>query len=143
MPSVNFKPKGFHTVTPYLIVADVNKVISFLEAAFDARELLKMPGENGRIAHAEVQIGDSIIMMGEPTGKYDAMPSMLYLYLEDVDDAFQRAVNAGATENQQPADQFYGDRTAAVIGPQGNHWWMATHVKKMSEEELMAGGQPG
>ncbi len=138
MSNVNFKPEGFHTVTPYLIVESVDSLSTFLQNAFGAEELLRMPGENGRIMHAEIKLGDSVIMMGEPVGEYQSNSAMQYVYLENVDNAYQKALDAGAVSEQPPEDQFYGDRTAAVKGPQGNFWWLATHVKDVSEEDLMS-----
>ena len=134
--AVRHIPKGHHTVTPYLIVPGVDRVIAFLEQAFDASAGERMTDPNGRIQHVEVRIGDSVIMMGEPNEKFPAMPSMIYLYVPDTDAAYQRAVQAGGTSLMEPADQFYGDRNAGVRGPSGNIWWIGTHVEDVSPEEM-------
>jgi PhnB protein len=129
-------PEGFHNVTPYLVVPGVAKLIDFLKQAFGATELFRMPRPNGTIMHAEVKIGDSIVMMGEPMGGHQPMPGSLYLYVEDADAVYKRALQAGATSTMEPADQFYGDRSAGVKDPVGNHWWIATHKEDVSPDEL-------
>lgn len=129
-------PEGHHTVTPYLLVADAAKLINFLTNAFGAVEVERMTGENGRVMHAEVTLGDSRIMMGEPMGEFGPMPAGIYLYLPDVDAAYKRALEAGATSLMEPADQFYGDRSGGVRDSQGNMWWIATHVEDVAPEEM-------
>ena len=140
MQSVTSKPKpipqGYHTATPYLAVQGVPKLMTFLRQAFNAEEREKMTTPDGRISHAEMKIGDSIIMMGEPTGESKSMPGMIYLYLEDTDAAYKRALQAGASSLREPTDMFYGDRNAAVTDPVGNQWWMATHVEDVPQEEM-------
>lgn len=122
-------PDGYHTVTPYLIVGDVAGLIDFLQQAFDAEETERMQQPDGRIMHAEVRIGDSAVMMGEANDDVAPMPAMLHLYLEDCDDAYRRALSAGATSLREPTDEFYGDRTAGVLYAFGNQWWLATHIE--------------
>jgi uncharacterized glyoxalase superfamily protein PhnB len=95
-----------------------------------------MSGENGRVMHAEVTLGDSRIMMGEPMGEFAPTAAGIYLYLPDVDAAYKRALEAGATSLMEPADQFYGDRSAGVKDSQGNMWWIATHVEDVAPEEM-------
>jgi len=129
-------PEGYHTVTPYLSVQGVPRLISFLQEAFHAKELERMTAADGRVGHAEVKIGDSIVMMGEPTGEAKPMPSMIYLYLEDTDAAYRRALEAGATSLRTPTDMFYGDRNAAVTDPLGNQWWIATHMEDVPPDEM-------
>lgn len=129
-------PDGYHTVTPYLIVSDVAGLIGFLEQVFDVRDKEIMQQPDGSIMHAEVRVGNSPIMMGEATDDFAPMPSMLHVYLEDVDDAYQRALAAGATSLREPTDEFYGDRAAGVQDAFGNQWWMATHVEDVPPEEL-------
>jgi PhnB protein len=140
MQSVTSKPRpipqGYHSVTPYLAVQGVPKLINFLKQAFDAEERERMTTPDGRVSHAEVKIGDSIVMMGEPTGESKSMPCMIYLYLEDTDAAYERALEAGATSLRAPTDMFYGDRNAAVTDPVGNQWWIATHVEDVPPEEM-------
>ena len=140
MQSVTSKPKpipqGYHSVTPYLAVQGVPKLMTFLKQAFGAEERERMMAPDGRVSHAEVKIGDSIVMMGEPTGDSKSMPGMIYLYLEDTDAAYKRALDAGATSLRAPSDMFYGDRNAAVTDPVGNQWWIATRVEDVPREEM-------
>jgi uncharacterized glyoxalase superfamily protein PhnB len=134
--NVKPKPEGFHTVTPYLIVEGVAGLIDFLKQAFGAEEIERMASPDGGIAHAEVRIGDSIIMMGEPRDEWKPMPGSIYLYVDDTDAAYKRALEAGATSLMEPADQFYGDRNGGVKDPSGNHWWIATHIEDVAPEEM-------
>ena len=129
-------PEGFHSVTPYLTVQGVGKLIDFLKLAFRAKETERMQGPDGTIMHAEVRIGDSMIMMGEPRGDSKSTPGSIYLYVTDVDTTYKRAVQAGATSMMEPADQFYGDRNAGVKDTSGNMWWIATHKEDVSPDEL-------
>ncbi len=129
-------PEGYHTVTPYVVVPGVAKLIDFLKQAFDAKELHRMAGPEGRIMHAEVRIGDSPVMLGEPMGEWKAMPCAVYLYVEDTDAVYNSALRAGGTSMMEPADQFYGDRNAGVKDPAGNLWWIATHLEDLSTEEI-------
>ncbi len=129
-------PEGYHTVTPYLVVQGVPKLIDFLKQAFDAQEIMRMPRPDGTIMHAEVRVGDSAVMMGEARGEFKPMPGSLYLYVDDTDATYQRALQAGATSLMEPADQFYGDRHAGVVDAVGNHWWIATHIEDVLPEEL-------
>ena len=129
-------PDGFHTVTPYLVVPGVAKLLDFLQQAFAAEEIVRMPRPDGAIMHAEVKIGDSIVMMGEPMGDHTPMPGSIYLYVHDADTVYRRALQAGATSTMEPADQFYGDRSAGVKDPAGNQWWIATHKEDVPPAEL-------
>lgn len=133
--SKSFAPKGYNTISPYLLVADVVAQIEFLKAAFGGEQIEFMTKGDGTPAHAEVRIADSVIMMGQVVPE-NVMPAMLYIYVEDCDTAFNAAVAAGATSLNEPADQFYGDRTAAVQGPQGNQWWIAQSKTQYSSDEL-------
>ena len=112
------------------------KLIDFMKAAFDAREIFRMPMPDGSIGHAELRIGNSMIMLGEASGQWKAMPATLQLYLEDVDAVYARAVAAGGTPIAEPANQFYGDRRGGVRDMCGNNWWVATHVEDVSAEEM-------
>ena len=136
--AVNVKPipDGFHTITPYLTVPGVAKLIDFLKQAFDAKEIERMQRPDGTVQHAEVKIGDSIVMMGEPQGQCTARPGTLYVYVDDVDSTYRRAIDAGARSLTEPADMFYGDRNAGVEDPSGNNWWIAKHIEDVSAEEL-------
>jgi uncharacterized glyoxalase superfamily protein PhnB len=129
-------PEGYHTVTPYLIVKGATDLIKFLKNAFDAKERSVFNNEDGSVAHAEVQIGDSIIMLGEASEKFPEMSIMTYLYVKDVDSVYKKALKAGATSDMAPEDQFYGDRTAGVKDPFGNYWSIGTHIEDVSIEEM-------
>jgi uncharacterized glyoxalase superfamily protein PhnB len=129
-------PDGYSSITPYLTVNGADKLVDFVKAAFDAEEMVRMPGPDGAIAHAEVKIGDSIVMLGEAGMAGEPMPATIYLYVTDTDATYKRAIDAGATSLEEPADQFYGDRRAAVIDPVGDHWFIATHVKDPTPEEM-------
>ena len=129
-------PDGYHTVTPYLVVDGGQKLIDFLKQAFGAKETFSMKGQGETIAHAEVQIGDSIIMISDAASEWKSRSSMLYLYVEDVDAVYKRALEAGATSVREPANQFYGDRSGGVTDPVGNYWGIATHVEDVPPDEL-------
>ena len=129
-------PDGYHAVTPYLVVQGAAKLIDFLKQAFDAQETFRMPMPDGTIMHAEVKIGDSMVMMGEASEQWKPMPAALYLYVTDADAVYKRALQAGATSIMEPADQFYGDRHGGVKDPSGNMWWIATHKEDVAPEEL-------
>jgi PhnB protein len=129
-------PNGYHAVTPYLIVQNADGVIAFLKEAFGAEELYRMKRPDGSVGHAEVQLRDSRLMLGEAGEQWPAQPGVFYLYVEDVDAVYQRAVAAGATPVMEPADQFYGDRHGGVRDLAGNQWWIATHVEDVPPEEL-------
>jgi len=131
-------PEGFHTATPYLLVDGVAKLLAFLTQAFDAEVLVNMPGPAGKIMHAQVRIGDSMIMMGDGAagGPWEPTPGMVYLYLEDVDATYKRALAAGAATVMEPADQFYGDRMGGVKDVTGNTWWISTHIEDVSPQEM-------
>ena len=133
-------PEGYHTVTPYLVVKDVQAVLTFAATAFDAETTLTMPEPDGRITHAEMRIGDSMVMVGEPRDPAELMPAMLNLYLGDVDAAYERALDAGATSLKEPVDEFYGDRTGGVQDAVGNKWYLATRVEDLTSEEMRRRG---
>jgi PhnB protein len=138
MTTSNVKPvpDGYHTLTPYLTVTGVAKLIEFLKQAFGATETYRMSRPDGSVGHAELKIGDSPVMLGEASEKWKARPSNLYMYVPDVDAAYRRAMDAGGISQMEPADQFYGDRNAGVEDPSGNYWWIGTHVEDVSPEEL-------
>ena len=130
-------PEGYHSVTPYLAVEGADKLLDFVKQAFDAVEVHEcMRRPDGTIHHAEVRIGDSVVMLGEATGQWKPRPSTLYLYVNDTDATYRRALEAGATSLMEPANQFYGDRNAGIQDPSGNFWWIATHVEDVSPEEM-------
>lgn len=124
--------EGFHTVTPYLVVRGVNQLIEFLQQAFGATELYRGTGSAGGI-HAEVKIGDSMVMIGgDGPRSGEPMPAMLFLYMPDVDAVYQRALQSGATSIMEPADQPQGDRMAGVQDACGNMWYIATHTENVA-----------
>jgi uncharacterized glyoxalase superfamily protein PhnB len=125
-------PAGYHTVTPYLIVPDAPAFIDFLRRALGATERMRMPGEGDAIMHAEVQVGDSVIMIASATDAARTKTAMLHLYVPDVDAAYQRALAAGCESMREPADQAYGDRSAGLKDRWGNEWWLATHIKDVA-----------
>ncbi|TMI15460.1 VOC family protein [Candidatus Bathyarchaeota archaeon] len=133
---VNPIPQGYGTVTPYLIVDGVSKLIDFLKETFHAEERARINDKEDHVGHAEIKIGNSIVMMADSTAQYRPIPSQLYVYVDNVDDTYERAMKAGGTSEQEPTTQFYGDRTAAVKDPTGNVWWIAAHVEDISPQEM-------
>jgi len=135
--TVNPIPTGYHTVTSYLTVSDARAEIEFLKQAFGARttETLSQDSD-GAIRHAELKIGDSMVMLGQARDQWKPRLASFYLYVPDCDAVYKRALHAGATSLMEPADQFYGDRNAGVEDPSGNHWWIATRIEDVSPEEL-------
>jgi len=129
-------PAGYHAVTPYLCVQGADRLIDFAKRVFAATEQERMTRPDGTIGHAEVRIGDSVVMISEARGELKPMPSGLYVYVTDTDAAYGRALAAGATSLMEPADQFYGDRNAGVRDPIGNVWWIATRKEDVPPEEL-------
>lgn len=133
-------PDGFHTVTPYLVVQGVARLLDFLKAAFNAVEIERHARPDGVVSHAQVRIGDSMIMVGDPTGAtrdwQKPLSAALYLYVPDCDTMYRSALRAGATSLQEPTDMFYGDRHGGVVDSWGNQWWIATHKEDVSPEEL-------
>jgi PhnB protein len=129
-------PDRYHTVTPYLLGPGALKLIEFLKKAFDATETERVMGQGGAVMHAEVKIGDSMLMLSDGGGEWKPMPTVLYLYVTDADAMYKRALAAGAVSVMEPVTQFYGDRHGGVRDPSGNVWWIATHVEDVSQEEL-------
>ncbi len=130
-------PPGYHTVTPYLTVANARAEIEFLKRAFGAHTTEALSEESdGTIRHAELKIGDSMLMLGQARDQWTPRPTGLYLYVENCDAWYKRAMAAGAKSLMEPADQFYGDRNAGVEDPEGNYWWIGTRVEDLSSEEL-------
>lgn len=111
-------------------------VIDFTVKVFGAKEFERMTKPDGRVMHAEVEIGGSVVMVSDTSESSKAMPGMLYVYVDDVDAAYARAIAAGATSIMEPADQFYGDRHGGVRDFAGNQWWIATHKEEVSPDEL-------
>ena len=124
-------PEGFHTVTPYLLVSDARGLISFLKRAFGAEEIYVGEHPDGSVGHVQMKIGDSMIMMGQAKDEWKPMPCMLYLYVEDVDAWYRRAIEAGGISVREVNDEAYGDRAGGIQDPVGNQWWIATHKQDM------------
>jgi PhnB protein len=127
-------PEGYHTVIPYIVVPNVAKLIDFAKQAFGATEINVSRLPDGSVMHAEIKIGDSIIMMGQSGAT--TFLAMLHLYMEDVDAVYQRAIQAGGKSLREPTDQLYGDRSGAVEDAFGNQWWIATHIEDVTPEEM-------
>ena len=129
-------PDGYHTVSPYLIAEDAGQLLEFMQKAFGAEETFRMEMPDGSVGHAEVRIGDSVVMVGGAGGAWPAVRAAIHLYVPDVDATYQAALAAGARSTEEPADQFYGDRRANVVDAAGNQWFIATHVEDVPPEEL-------
>jgi uncharacterized glyoxalase superfamily protein PhnB len=134
--ATNFIPTGCHAVTPYLTVPDARREVEFLVAAFGGQKREQIHRPDGGIMHAQVMIGDSLLMIGEPPDPSHCMAFMLYHYVSDCDAVFKQATAAGGDVVNQPTDMFYGDRTGAVKDPGGNTWWIATHKEDLSAAEI-------
>jgi len=139
-------PDGYHSIQPYLHIRGAAQAIDFYKKAFGARERFRMAQPDGLIGHAELEFGDSVIMLSDEfpergvhgPAHFGGSPASLMFYVEDCDAVYQRALAAGAKSRREPADQFYGDRSAGVEDPFGFQWWLGTHIKDMSNEELQA-----
>jgi len=137
-------PDGYHTITPALTVKDGGQAIEFYKRALGAEEIMQIPGPDGRLMHAEMKIGDSRFMLGEEMAdqgcrapaSVGAVSSSLYIYVQDVDKAFRRAVEGGAKALMPPTDMFWGDRFGQVEDPSGHRWGLATHKEDPSPEEM-------
>jgi PhnB protein len=147
--TVKAVPEGFHTLTPHLTVRDATRAINFYQKAFGAEVLRVSHGPEGKVMHAELKIGDSILMLNDEFPEWGALgpPStggsgvIIHMYLENVDAAFERVVSAGATVKMPLADAFWGDRYGAVVDPFGHTWSLASKVKDVSKDELDKAGQ--
>jgi PhnB protein len=137
-------PDGYHSITPHLIVKGATRAIDFYRKAFGARELYRMSGRNGRVGHAELQIGDSRIMLADEHPDMDVKSPQtiggsaftIHLYVEDVDATVERAIAAGAELKQPVENRFYGDRNGCVRDPFGHTWYVSTHVEDVPADEL-------
>jgi PhnB protein len=137
-------PEGYHTVTPYLIVKGAAQALDFYQRAFGAQESVRMPGPEGKIMHAEIQIDDSKIMLADEFPQMGAVspqtiggtPVGICLYVDNVDALHSQAVAAGAKVERPLQNQFYGDRSATLVDPFGHKWTIATHVEDVSPEEM-------
>jgi PhnB protein len=144
MSAVKPIPEGYRCVIPYLFICGADQAIEFYKSSFDARERMRMAGPGGRIMHAELDIGDSMIMLADESPEMGALspqtiggsPVMIALYLPDVDATFNRAIAGGAKELRPLENQFYGDRSGSLVDPFGHRWNLATHVEDVSEDEM-------
>ncbi len=138
--SIKGVPAGYHTITPYLSVSQASELIDFLKQAFDAKEIETHAMPDGTIINAQIKIGDSMVLVADApkdlTGR-KLMPTMLYMYIDDVDAVYQRAMQAGGKSIREPENQFYGDRVGGIEDMAGNQWWIASHTEEMSQEELL------
>ena len=141
--AVQNPPQGYHTLTPYMTVRNARAAIDFYKKAFGAEKVLKLDMADGTIAHAEIRIGDSVVMLSEENEAWGTKsplslggsPMFLMAYVADVDAAFRRAIDAGAAEIRPVADQFYGDRSGTLKDPYGHQWTLSTHIEDVSEAE--------
>jgi uncharacterized glyoxalase superfamily protein PhnB len=133
---------GHGTVVPYLIASGVDRVLAFARKAFGAEVLEVATRPDGSVRHAEVRIGDSVVMMGEANAAFPPMPACLYVYVGDTDAAYAAALGAGAQPLRAPTTQSYGDRNAGVIDPAGNHWWVASAGGKPPTSSGLSKGPP-
>ena len=140
-------PEGYHTITPHLIVRDAARAIEFYKQAFGAKDRGVMKGPDGKVMHAELQIGDSIVMLADEMPEFGSRspqsiggsPTGLHIYTDNVDAAFDRAVKAGAQVEMPVMEQFWGDRYGKLKDPFGHSWSVATHVKDLSAEDMKRG----
>lgn len=147
MTQINPIPTGFHAVTPHLVIEGAAAAIDFYKKAFGAEEIARMPAPDGkRLMHAQIRIGDSIVMLGDEFPEYGpprnpralgASSAVLHLYVKNADAAFDRAIQAGATVIMPPTDMFWGDRYSQVKDPFGYDWAIAQHIRDMSLPEMM------
>ncbi len=141
--AVKAKPEGYHSVTPYLIVDGAEEAIRWYTEALGATEMLRLP-MGGKIGHAEIKIGDSMVMLADEFPEMDirgpksrgGATSSLMIYVDDVDAAFQRAISKGASQDRPVENQFYGDRSGTLVDPFGHKWTISTHVEDVPEEEM-------
>jgi PhnB protein len=142
-------PQGYHSVTPSIVVRDASKAIDFYKRAFGAEEVSRMHGPGGSIIHAEIRIGDSMVMLGEEKEEWgtksplstNGNPGSLHIYVPDADAAFKRALDAGASVRHPLEDAFWGDRYGKVTDPFGHEWGLATRQKDMTDDEIQKAGE--
>jgi PhnB protein len=137
-------PEGYHSISPSLAVDNAAAAIDFYKRAFGANERLRMDGPGGTIAHAEIEIGDSVVMLADPSPQAGERPPTaiggtsvgIFTYIEDIDTVFKRAIDAGATSNSEPENMFWGDRFGTLTDPYGHVWHLATHVEDLTPEQI-------
>lgn len=125
----SYKPEGYSTVSPYLIVDDASRTIEFLVRVFDASELRRFPGASGKLMHAEVRIEDTVVMLADAGGDWPSIPANVHIYVADVDATYRRALEAGATSVQEPVKKEDEDKRGGVKDAGGTTWWIATKVE--------------
>ena len=146
MSPVKAIPEGYHSIQPYLHIRGAAQAIEFYKRAFGATEIMRMAQPDGRLGHAEIRLGDSVVMLADEYPErgihgpehYGGAPMTLMFYTEDCDRIYQNALAAGAKSVREPTDQFYGDRMAGIEDPFGFQWYVATHIKDVSPEEMEA-----
>ena len=131
-----WKPGKYNTIDPYIVVKGVPKFIDFLKAAFNATEDMRIPNPDGTVGHAEVRVGDSVLLMFDSKENWPPTPAFLRIYVEDADAAYQRAVKAGAEPVTEPMDSFLGERGGRVRDSVGNVWWIISRVEELTEAEI-------
>ena len=142
-------PEGYHTVTPYLAVEDAAGAIEYYKKAFGAKERVRMEAPEDKIGHAELEVGDSLVMLADPFPQSSTTPpkelggtsASIFMYVEDVDAVVKQAVDAGATVAMEVADQFWGDRFGTVTDPFGHSWSIATHIEDLTPDEIAERGK--
>lgn len=134
--SVKPIPDGYESIIPYLVCQNADKVIDFMKKAFDAKEINCSTWPDGKVMHADFVIGKSHVMLSEASGEWKSMPTMLYFYVNNVDEAYKRAIKAGGVSLREPTNEFYGDRSCGVKDAGGNQWWIGTHVEDVPPEEM-------
>jgi PhnB protein len=142
-------PEGYHTITPYLSVDGAEQAIEYYKKAFGAKERVRMDAPGGKIGHAELEIGDSLVMLADsfpqsstkPPRELGGTTASVFMYVEDVDAVVKKAVDEGATVTMEVADQFWGDRFGSIQDPFGHSWSLATHVEDLSSEEIAERGK--
>ncbi|MCD7034861.1 VOC family protein [Metabacillus sp. GX 13764] len=133
---VHHQPEGMRTVSPYILVPQASQFIQFVETVFHGKLKYKLDRPDGSVMHAEMIVGDSIIMTGEPMEEGGAFPASIYIYVPDCDHVFERAVACGGTAVMEPANMRHaGERYGGVKDPFGNIWWIATHIEDLSPRE--------
>ena len=144
MADVNPIPEGYPRVTPYLYIDGAAEAIDFYEKVLGAKERMRLPGPDGKLGHAELEMGNSVVMLADQNLNMDirgpkeigGTPVSLHVYVEDVDAAYAAGLDAGATSLRELENQFYGDRTGTFEDPWGHHWTVATHVEDVSADEM-------
>jgi PhnB protein len=134
--AVEFKPAGYHAVTPYLVVDGAERLITFMLDVLGGTEMMRLPGPDCRIGHAEIRVGDSVVMLADVPPSGELTTSMLHVYVADSDATYKRALDAGATSLREPTNEFYGDRMSGVQDPFGNKWYFATHFEDVADDEM-------